>query len=106
VESTCRQRAGVLPAPFSLAYWGAHAVYFARRLVGDGLILGLVGLDLDPDKIAHSGQHVAIAGDIGPGGEGSMPGHVFGLGVGDREVVVDRVDDAIDAAAMAQSMVG
>jgi hypothetical protein len=71
-----------------------------KRFVGDGLILGLVGLDLGPDQIAHSGQHVAITRDIGPGGERAMSRHVFGLVVGDREVVVDRVDDAVDAATI------
>ena len=42
----------------------------------------------------------AIADDVGPGGERSMAGHVFGLAVGDREVVVDRIDDAVNAAAI------
>jgi hypothetical protein len=55
---------------------------------------------LNPDEIAHSGQHVATTDNVGAGGERSMSGHVFGLAVGHREVVVDRVDDAVDAAAI------
>jgi hypothetical protein len=39
-----------------------------KRLVGNRLVLGLVGLDLRPDEIAHGGQHVAITGDVGTGG--------------------------------------
>jgi hypothetical protein len=66
-----------------------------KRLVGDGLILGFVGLDLGPDEIAHSGQHVAITDDVRPRGERSMSGHVLGLTVGDLEIVVrDRADKA------------
>src|SRR6516225_10079807 len=30
-----------------------------KRLVGNGLILSLVGLDLGPDEITHGGEHVA-----------------------------------------------
>jgi hypothetical protein len=45
-------------------------------------------------------QHVAITNDVGPGGERSMSGHVFGLSVGHLEVVVDGVDDTVDAAAI------
>jgi hypothetical protein len=52
-----------------------------KRLVGDGLILGLVGLDIGPDEIAPSGQRVAITDDVGAGGERSVSGHVFGLAI-------------------------